>query len=143
MHDTEANEVPDFHTYYNSTVAGGTEISSGYHLINKIVEKENLAQDYNIYVFQGSDGDDWDTEGEKAVPELEKIIGYASRVGITIVKRASSTVRYTAVETYIRHSGFLEKYPDLLQLDAMTEDATEPRLIEGIRKLTSQEVQRN
>lgn len=143
LHDTEAKEVPDFHTYYNSTVAGGTEISSGYHLINKIVEKENLAQDYNIYVFQGSDGDDWDTEGEKAVPELEKIIGYASRVGITIVKHATSMVRYTVVENYIKKSGFLDKHPDLLQLDAMTEDATEPRLIDGIKKITSKDVQRN
>ena len=24
-------------------------------------EKENLAKDYNIYIFHGTDGDDWDT----------------------------------------------------------------------------------
>ena len=62
LHDTEATEVPDFYTYYNSKVAGGTKVASAFRLVNEIVEKENLEQDYNIYVFHGTDGDDWDTE---------------------------------------------------------------------------------
>ena len=64
LHDTEAKEVPDFYTYYNSSVAGGTRIESAYRLVNKIVEEENLEKDYNIYVFHGTDGDDWDSDGE-------------------------------------------------------------------------------
>ena len=38
LHDTQAAEVPDFHTYYNSKVAGGTLVSSAYTLVNQIVQ---------------------------------------------------------------------------------------------------------
>lgn len=72
LHDTEATEVDDFYKYYNSKVAGGTQVSSAYRLVNEIVEKENLAQDYNIYIFHGTDGDDWDTDGKESIPELKK-----------------------------------------------------------------------
>ncbi len=72
LHDTEAKEVPDFYTYYNSQVAGGTKVAAAFRLMNEIVQEENLAQDYNIYAFYGTDGDDWDTEGKETVPEIEK-----------------------------------------------------------------------
>jgi len=143
LHDTEAKEVPDFNTYYNSNVAGGTQVFSAYHLVNEIVEKENLAQDYNIYIFHGSDGDDWDTEGEKAIPELEKMIRYASRIGITIIKHSYTTVQYTGVENYLRKSDLLNKHPNTIQVDAMGEDADETRLIEGIKKLTEEKVKQS
>ena len=74
LHDTEAKEVPDFYTYYNSKVAGGTQVSSAYRLVNEIVEAENLARDYNIYIFHGTDGDDWDTDGKESIPELKKMM---------------------------------------------------------------------
>ena len=41
-------------------------MASAYTLVNEIVQKENLARDYNIYVFHGTDGDDWDTEGKES-----------------------------------------------------------------------------
>ena len=84
LHDTEAKEVDDFYTYYNSRVAGGTKVAAAFQLVNEIVAKENLARDYNIYVFHGTDGDDWDTEGKETLPEIEKMLGYAARVGVTI-----------------------------------------------------------
>ncbi len=143
LHDVEAKEVPDFHSYYSSAVAGGTEVSSGYQLINELVEAESLAGDYNIYVFQGSDGDDWDTDGKKAVPELKKMLFYANRVGITIVKHSYSGTSKTAVENYLQASRLLEEQRDLIQLDALMEDVSESRLIEGIKKLTAQNVSSN
>ena len=79
--DTEAKEVPDFYTYYNSSVAGGTRVASAYQLVNRIVEEENLERDYNIYVFHGTDGDDWDKSGKEAVPAIRKMFSYANRIG--------------------------------------------------------------
>lgn len=139
LHDTTAREVPDFYTYYNSRVAGGTQVGAAYHLVNEIVESENLAQDYNIFVFQGTDGDDWDTTGERTLPELEKILSYASRVGITIVSHSYMANDKTDVQEYLEKSGMLKKYSDLLRLDIFKEDANEARLIEGIRKLLAHE----
>ena len=39
LHDTEAKEVKDFYTYYNSKVAGGTRVVSAFKLVNDIVEQ--------------------------------------------------------------------------------------------------------
>ncbi|HEX3019574.1 MAG TPA: DUF444 family protein [Chitinispirillaceae bacterium] len=140
LHDTSAKEVPDFYTYYNSRVAGGTQVAAAYSLVNKIVEEENLAQEYNIYVFHGTDGDDWDTSGEKTIPELKKILEYASRMGVTIVSHNYAANEKTEVQTYLENSGLLTQRSDLLRMDTMNEEADEARLIEGIRRMISQEV---
>ncbi len=135
LHDTEASEVPDFYRYYNSKVAGGTQVSSAYRLVNEIVEKENLAQDYNIYIFHGTDGDDWDTDGKESIPELKKMMSYANRVGISIAEHSAEPTGNSEVEKYLKKSNLLEDKPNLLRLDVMQENSDEPRLIEGIKHL--------
>ena len=138
LHDTEAREVEDFYTYYNSSVAGGTQVSSAFRLVNQIVDTESLAQDYNIYVFHGTDGDDWDTTGAKTIPELETMLRYVNRVGFSVVERSIAMARGTEVSRYLKQSGLLEDKPDLLRLDILNEEANETRLIEGIRSLISE-----
>ncbi len=138
VHDTEALEVPDFYTYYNKSVAGGTEIASAYKLVNRIVEEERLAKDYNIYVFHGTDGDDWEDEESEAINELEKILKYASRFGLTVAKNSYYSSGETVVESYIKESKLLEKYPDILHMDVFNSDeATEERIIQSIKVLIS------
>jgi hypothetical protein len=137
LHDTEAKEVEDFYTYYNSKVAGGTQVFSAYEKVNQIVKEENLAADYNIYVFHGTDGDDWDTEGKKAVPALREMMKAASRIGVTVAEHAGGPENRTEVERYLKKSQMLEKHPNLIRLDVLDESADEPRLIEGIKRLIS------
>jgi hypothetical protein len=137
LHDTEAKEVDNFHTYYNLRVAGGTQVASAYKLVNDIVAEENLDRDYNIYVFHGTDGDDWDTTGKETLPELEKMLGYANRVGITIAENGYGISGGTEVEKYLKKSGLLEAKKELLRLDVMKKDSDESRLIEGIKRLIS------
>jgi uncharacterized sporulation protein YeaH/YhbH (DUF444 family) len=136
LHDTTAKEVPDFYTYYNSKVAGGTQVSSAYKLVNAIVEKESIEKDYNIYIFHGTDGDDWDTEGREAIPQLKIMLRYANRVGITIAEHTA--VGTTEVEKYVKKSGLLDQAPQLLRMDVVDDDADEQRLIDGIKKLISE-----
>ncbi len=135
LHDTTAKEVPDFYTYYNSKVAGGTQVSAAYKLVNDIVRNENLVQDYNIYIFHGTDGDDWDTEGRESIPQLKMMLQYANRVGITVAQHSAGSS--TEVEKYVKKSGLLEQQPKLLRLDVFSEDADEQRLIEGIKNMIS------
>lgn len=137
LHDTEAKEAPDFHTYYNSKVAGGTQVSAAYKLVNEIVEQENLAADYNIYVFHGTDGDDWDTDGKESLPALRQMLTYTNRVGVTIAEHAYGRGGNSEVERYLKKSGLLTEKRDLLRLDVMKEDSDEPRIIEGIKNLIS------
>ncbi len=138
LHDTDAKEVPDFYTYYNLGVAGGTKVASAYRLVNKIVKDENLAKDYNIYVFHGTDGEDWDKEGKETLPELEKMLNYANRVGITIAENTSGSQYNTEVEKYIKKSNFLEEKPKHLRLDVINKEADESRIIDGIKRLISE-----
>jgi len=137
LHDTSAKEVDDFYTYYNSKVAGGTKVASAYRLVNEIVDEESLETDYNIYIFHGTDGDDWDTEGKETLPELEKMLKYANRVGITVARHAFDAGNPSEIERYIKNSKLLDEKPELLRMDVMKENADEPRLIEGIKKLIS------
>ena len=136
LHDTEAKEVKDFYTYYNSKVAGGTKVASAFKMVNEIVENENLIQDYNIYVFHGTDGDDWDTDGQESIPEIKKMLKYANRVGVTIAEHTMGG-RESEVGRYLKKSGLLTSQADLIRLDVMQQDVDEARLIEGIKKLIS------
>ena len=138
LHDTEAKEVEDFYTYYNSRVAGGTKVAAAFRLLNEIVTKENLAQDYNIYVFYGTDGDDWDTDGNETVPEIEKALKYAARLGVTITESSWGARRESEVEKYLKESGLLESQKHRLRLDVLPDGAEEARIIEGIRSLISE-----
>jgi len=138
LHDTEAKEVPDFYTYYNSRVAGGTKVAAAFRRVNAIVAEENLAADYNIYVFYGTDGDDWDSGGKETVPQIEHTLGFAARLGVTVAQSRFSRGRESEVEKYLKASGLLERKKSALRLDTVPEDADEPRLIEGIRTLTAE-----
>ena len=117
-------------------MAGGTQVSSAYKLVNEIVQNENLAQDYNIYIFHGTDGDDWDTEGREAIPQLKLMLNYANRVGITIARHSPGAS--TEVEKYVKKSGLLEQAEKYLRMDIVDDDADEERLIDGIKKLISE-----
>ena len=136
LHDNEAREVPDFHTYHNSQVAGGTSVFPAYELVNSIVFDEQLMRDNNIYVFHGTDGDDWDDDGEKAIAAIRQMLTYTNRFGVTVARNAWSQADDTTVERYLKESGLLKERAQLMRLDSMSaEEANEARLIEGIRRL--------
>jgi uncharacterized sporulation protein YeaH/YhbH (DUF444 family) len=137
LHDTNAKEVPDFYTYYRSQVAGGTQVAPAIELINSIIEAENLYKNYNIYVFYGTDGDDWESNGEKMIEATNKLLTYVNRFGITIAKNSWTTATQTTIEKYLVKSGLLSEKPNLIKLDSFpSTDVNENRIIEGIKKLT-------
>jgi len=138
LHDTEAKEVQDFYTYYNLRVAGGTRIVSAYRLVNEIIERESLYRDYNLYVFHGTDGDDWDKDGGDTLPELRRMLDSTNRVGITVAGSPGQSGR-SNLEAYLDASRLLKQRPESLRLDRIDEDADEQRLIQGIRRLTSED----
>jgi hypothetical protein len=138
VHDTEAKEVPDFYTYYKYQVAGGTQVFPAFVLLNKIVEQEQLDKNYNIYVFYGTDGDDWDSSGEKTIQALKKSLVFSNRIGITIAHNSWSKSQKTIVEQYIEKSGLLKEKANLLKMVVMeSEKNDEDTIIESIKKLIS------
>ncbi len=134
LHDTDAKEVADFYTYYKSSVSGGTRCAPAFEMVNKIIDDEHLAVDYNIYVFYGTDGDDWDNAGTELAAALEKMTETVNRIGITVTKSTEGSD--TVVERTVERSGLLKTKPKLIRLDAFAAaDANEQRLIDGIKKL--------
>src|SRR3989338_2583449 len=64
IHDAVAREV-DRETFFHTRESGGTIISSAYKLALKILEEQYDMNDWNLYPFHFSDGDNWsgnDTE---------------------------------------------------------------------------------
>ena len=137
LHDTEAREVEDFYKYYSYKVAGGTKVFTAFKMVNEIVERENLDRDYNIYVFHGTDGDDWDKDGKQTLEEIDKMMRYVARIGISIVEHSYVGAKQTEVEKYLKSSGILEKHKDHIKLDIMAENVDDSRIIQGIKKLIS------
>ncbi len=137
LHDTEAKEVDDFYKYYSYRVAGGTNVFTAFKMVNDIVERESLARDYNIYVFHGTDGDDWDKEGKQTIVEIDRMLSYVARIGISIVEHSYVGSNQTEVEKYLKSSEILTKHSDLIKLDVMNESADDTRIIQGIKKLIS------
>ncbi|HLD54698.1 MAG TPA: DUF444 family protein [Candidatus Nanoarchaeia archaeon] len=140
VHDTEAKEVENFHKYYTISTAGGTQVSSAFKLVNKIVEEENLTRDYNIYVFHGTDGDDWDQTGKETIKEVGNMLAYSNRIGITIAQNTGGTkIGDTFVEQYFKKSGLLEQEKNHLRLYSMMADtANEEEIIKGLKQIISE-----
>jgi uncharacterized sporulation protein YeaH/YhbH (DUF444 family) len=64
VHDAVARVV-DQHTFFHLRESGGTKISSAYELCLKQIQERFRPEDWNIYPFHYSDGDNWsarDTE---------------------------------------------------------------------------------
>ena len=64
VHDAVA-KIVDQHTFFHLRESGGTKISSAYELCLKQIQERFRPEDWNIYPFHYSDGDNWsarDTE---------------------------------------------------------------------------------
>ncbi len=70
IHDAAAKEV-DEHTFYHTRESGGTRISSAYRVCLDLIQQKYPPSDWNIYVFQFSDGDNWGEDNQTCLQLLE------------------------------------------------------------------------
>ncbi|MEI6790944.1 MAG: DUF444 family protein, partial [Myxococcaceae bacterium] len=71
IHDAIAKEV-DRHTFFHTRESGGTMISSAYKLCADIMDKDYQPDDWNIYLFHFSDGDNWSVDDTRLCVGLLK-----------------------------------------------------------------------
>ncbi len=69
IHDAMAKEV-DRDTFFHTRESGGTMISSAYKLCKEIIEADYPANEYNIYPFHFSDGDNWSADDTRLCLEI-------------------------------------------------------------------------
>jgi len=71
IHDASAREV-DRDTFFRTRESGGTMISSAYKLCNQLIDDHYPAEEWNIYPFHFSDGDNWSMDDTSVCLELLK-----------------------------------------------------------------------
>jgi len=69
VHEASARMV-DRETFFRTKESGGTLISSAYKLCNILIDREFSPDEWNIYPFHFSDGDNWSTEDTKVCVDL-------------------------------------------------------------------------
>ena len=69
IHDAAARVV-DSHTFFHVRESGGTKISSAYKLAQELIRKEFPADEWNIYPFHFSDGDNWGGDDTQLCMEI-------------------------------------------------------------------------
>ena len=71
IHDSVAREV-DRETFFSTRESGGTMISSAFKLCKQIIETHYSPEEWNIYPFHFSDGDNWSMDDTLACVEILK-----------------------------------------------------------------------
>ena len=73
IHDAAAREV-DENTFYHTRESGGTRISSAYKVALELLKEKFNPDEWNIYCFQFSDGDNWGEDNKSALNLLKEEI---------------------------------------------------------------------
>jgi sporulation protein YhbH len=71
IHDAVAREV-DRETFFHTRESGGTMISSAYKLCSQLIDDHYPPDEWNIYPFHFSDGDNWSMDDTLACVDLLK-----------------------------------------------------------------------
>jgi hypothetical protein len=72
-HHIYANEV-DEHEFFHGRATGGTIVSSGLQMILEIIKERYNPTNWNIFVSQASDGDNWGEDTPLACELLEQVL---------------------------------------------------------------------
>ncbi len=106
-HHTAAAEV-DEDEFFHSRESGGTVVSSALHLLQKVIGERYSNADWNAYVAQASDGDNWDNDSVLCKQLLDHGImpkvQYYTYVEITDGPPQNLWEQYTEVAAH--HSNF-------------------------------------
>jgi len=105
-HHTQAAEV-DEDEFFNSRESGGTVVSSALHLLTKIMHERYASTDWNIYVAQASDGDNWDNDSitcrQLMISTVMPAVQYFAYVEITDGEPQNLWHEYTQITDYHPH----------------------------------------
>jgi len=89
IHDTRAEEV-DEEKFFKSSTGGGTNISSAYELGLKILDERYPTEEWNIYSFHFTDGENWDNDNDKAIGYARELLERSKRLYYGQVGESSS-----------------------------------------------------
>ncbi len=105
-HHTQASEVTE-DEFFNSRESGGTVVSSALHLLKKVIEERYASSDWNTYVAQASDGDNWDNDSitcrNLLINSIMPMVQYYAYVEITDGEPQNLWEEYTQIPAHHPH----------------------------------------
>ncbi|MFZ6847886.1 YeaH/YhbH family protein [Undibacterium sp. RuRC25W] len=106
-HHTTAQEV-DEDAFFHSRESGGTIVSSALNLLTQTIQERYAASDWNVYVAQASDGDNWDNDSvncrQLLINKVMPLVQYYAYVEITEGEPQNLWLEYEQVAA--RHAHF-------------------------------------
>lgn len=99
-HHTSAAEVDEYE-FFHSRESGGTVVSSALHLLMNVMHERYPASDWNSYVAQASDGDNWENDSvicrQLMIDSIMRAVQYYAYVEITDGEPQNLWQEYTQV----------------------------------------------
>ncbi|RIK39729.1 MAG: sporulation protein YhbH [Chloroflexi bacterium] len=89
-HHTEAKQVSE-EEFFTKGESGGTKASSAYQLALDLVEQTYRPDDWNIYPFHFSDGDNWPSDNEVCVRLATELLRCSNLFGYGEIRQTRST----------------------------------------------------
>ncbi len=105
-HHTSAMEVEE-QDFFTSRESCGTVVSSALNLLHEIINQRYASSDWNIYVAQASDGDNWDSDSitcrELLIDKIMPLVQYYAYVEITEGQPQNLWEEYSKIPSYHEH----------------------------------------
>lgn len=107
-HHHTADEV-DEHTFFYDRASGGTVVSEGLKLVNKIIDDRYDSAKWNVYVAQASDGDNWQSDHEATITELNKILSKVQFYFYIDINKYGSSEMFTLYQEQVTAKNFTQE----------------------------------
>lgn len=105
-HHTSALEVNE-QEFFHSRESGGTIVSSALRLLTEVIQERYSSADWNVYVAQASDGDNWDNDSvicrQILINAIMPLVQYYAYVEITEGEHQNLWHEYTQVLEHHPH----------------------------------------
>ncbi len=98
-HHTEAKEVTE-EEFFHKGESGGTQVSSAYELALQIIQERYNPNDWNIYPFHFSDGDNLPWDNEKCVQLVHKLMQICNLFGYGEIREGHYRSPSTLMSAY-------------------------------------------
>jgi uncharacterized protein len=98
-HHTEAKEVTE-QEFFHRGESGGTQVSSAYELALRIIQERYNPQDWNIYPFHFSDGDNLPWDNDRCVQLVHKLMDVCNIFGYGEIREGHYRSPSTLMSAY-------------------------------------------
>jgi uncharacterized protein len=111
-HHEDAKEV-DEHTFFFERESGGTVVSSALKLTKEIIDQRYNINDYNIYISQVSDGDNFPSDHLNTIEAMNNLLPIVQYFAYLEVKNLQYQIVFGNTDLWDSYLTLVEQYPVL------------------------------